>query len=237
MRACGHKSPGKNWAKVACAGISRCSKAPQQVGCPPPPSFKYRKQEKTQEEIDRGPKKKSFHFYWINAAEREIPFPLWAQRPIRRGDVTRVLVLPSLRRVKSPEGQVGFITAKVLSDICHRGRPGQIIGMGFSLSLSLSLFLSLSPPAFSSLIFLVAHTRTHTSSARLSWCTKCVPKLVCKAFAFTSLNILSSSKTPADGILRRHTPSAAHAQITAATAHCRSQWPTHRLRVCVCQLR
>lgn len=115
----------------------------------------------TEKEIERGPKKEKALFYWINSAEKEIPFPLWAQRPIRTDNVTRVLVLPSLRRVRSPEGQVGFITAEVLSDICHRDRPTEIIGMGFSLSLS--------PPAFSSLF-----TLTHT------FILKCVPKLVCK---------------------------------------------------------
>ena len=135
---------------------------------------------------------------------------------------------------------MGFITAKVLSDICHRGRPGEIIGMGFSLSLSLSHFLSLYPSAFSSLIFLAAHTHTHTHThTHIIICAVILMHQVCtqvglQAFAFTSLNILSSRKTPADGILRRHTPSTAHAQITAATAHCRSQWPTHRLQVCVC---
>lgn len=119
----------------------------------------------TAKNIERCPKREAL-FYWIISAEKEIPFPLWALWPIRRDNVTRVLVLPSLRRVKSPEGQVGFITAKVLSDICHRDRPREIIGMGFSLSL----FFSVAP----------LHTHTHISSAHLSWRTKCVPKLVCK---------------------------------------------------------
>lgn len=92
-----------------------------------------------------------------------------------------------------------------------------------SLSHSLSRSLSLG--------HFPIHTYTHLLHIYLDALSVC--KSWSARLAFTSLNILSSSKTPTVGISRRHIQTV-HTQITTATTHCHSQWPTRKLWVCVC---
>lgn len=66
---------------------------------------------------------------------------------------------------QSPAGQVGFIRANVLSDICHKDKPEEIIGMRFSFFLILFIFCHCfvthtpTPPT---------HTHKYTPSVLLS---------------------------------------------------------------------
>lgn len=114
--------------------------------------------------------RKRLYFIKLFQLKKKSHFPSGARQPIGTDDVTRVLVLQSLRRVKSPESQVDFISAKVLSDICLGDRPGEIIGIG-----SLSLCHLVTP--------LYIHTR-------LSWCAKCGQKLVCDTPSHLSVSYL-----------------------------------------------
>lgn len=141
-------------------------------------------------------------------------------------------MLASLKGVRSPEGQVGFITAKTLSDICHRQRPREIIGIGFSLSLSHAF-----PSLFTSFYFSQhpthAHTRTHTLSytAHLTWRTKCTLNPVSKPCLHVSRFLILKEDAHSWHSKTTHTDRTTHRHMT--TTHCHSQWPTHKLWVCV----
>lgn len=124
------------------------------------------------------------------------------QSPIRKDNVTRVLVVQSPGGFKSLEGEVGFITAKVLSDIFHKDRSGEIIGMRFLLSSCIFL------PS-SSLFFLVTtqHTHTHTPCTHLSQCTLGA-KVGPQAFAFRSQYLIFKLDTHGWHLKTTHTDCA-----------------------------